>query len=73
MKQNNHCVVCTKGNRISTADVQQEAHQLVWQVKRRATKIRPKAVGGDIFRHFSKFKKCLPEVADDDVSGVAVD
>ena len=40
--------------------------------KRRATKIRPKAVGSGIFGGFSNFEKCRSE-AGDVISGVAVD
>ena len=47
---------------------QQEAHQLVVQAKRCATQIRPKAVGGGIFGHFSNFDKCRLEVAGDVIS-----
>ena len=50
----------------------QEAYQLVGQAKRRVTKIRPKAVGGDIFgRFFSNFDSCRPEVAGDVVMVVS--
>ena len=52
---------------------EQEAHQLMGQAKRRATQIRPRAVGGDIFGRFSNFDKCRQEVAGDVVSGLAVD
>ena len=34
--------------------IKQEAHKLVGQAKRRATKIRPKAVWGGIVDHFRK-------------------
>ena len=37
-------------------DVKQETHQLVGQAKRRATKIRPQAVGGGIFGRFFKLR-----------------
>ena len=47
--------------------------QLVWQVKRRATKIRPKAVGRSIFGRFPNFNKYRSEVTGDVISGVAVD
>ena len=73
-------------NRLSAIDTQipltprsvnfrreQEAHQLVGQAKRCATKIRPKpskAAFAVVF--FSNFDKCRPEVADDVKSGVAV-
>ena len=43
------------------------------QAKRRATKIRPRAVGGYIFGRFANFEKCRPEVADDVISGLASD
>ena len=44
------------------------------QVKRHATKIRPKAVGGvNLGRIFPNFDKCRPEVVDDVMSRVAVD
>ena len=39
----------TAGRRSVSFCMKQEAHQLVGQAKRRATKIRPKVVGGDIF------------------------
>ena len=48
------------------------AHQLVGQAKRRATEIRPKAVGGGFFGRFSNFGKCRSEVSGDVISGVAV-
>ena len=43
------------------------------QAKRHVTKIRPKAVGGGMFGHFSNFGKCQSEVAGDVISGVAID
>ena len=43
------------------------------QVKRRATKIRPKTVESGIFGRFPNFDKCRSEVAGDVVSGVAID
>ena len=52
-------------------DNKQEAHQLVRQVKRRVTKIRPKAAGDGIFGRFSNLDKYRPEVAGDVISGVA--
>ena len=51
----------------------QETHQLEGQAKRRATQIRPKAVGSDIFGRFSNFDKCRLEVDGDVISGVAVE
>ena len=42
------------------------------QAKRRATKIRPKAVRSGIFGHFPNFDKCRSEVAGDAISGVAM-
>ena len=33
-------------------EVQQDAHQLMGQAKRRSTQIQPKAVGGGIFGRF---------------------
>ena len=51
----------------------QDAHHLVGQAKRCATKIRPKVVRGGIFDHFSNFDKCQWEVAGDVISGVAID
>ena len=42
-------------------------------VKRRATKFRPKAVGGGIFSSFSNFDKCRPEIDGDVISRVVVD
>ena len=51
---------------------QQEAHQLVGQAKRRATKIRLKAVGSGIIGRFPNIDKCRSEVAGDVISGVAV-
>ena len=50
----------------------QDAHQLVEQAKRRATKNRPKAIGGGIFGRFSNLVKCRPEVAGEVISGVTV-
>ena len=52
---------------------QQEAHQLVVEAKRSATKIRPKAVRSGIFGRFLNVGKCRSEVAGDVISGVAVD
>ena len=52
---------------------EQDAHQLVRQAKRRATKIRAKGVVGSIFGRFANFDKCRWEVAGDVISGVAVD
>ena len=46
---------------------------LLGQAKRHHTKIRPKAIGGGIFRPFSSFDKCRPKAAGDVMSGVAVD
>ena len=43
------------------------------QAKRRATKIRPNAVGGDIFGSLSKFDSCRPEVAGDVICSVDLD
>ena len=43
------------------------------QAKRRAIKIRPKAVGSGIFSLFANFDKCRSEVAGDVMSGMAVD
>ena len=43
------------------------------QLKRCATHIRPKFVGSGIFGRFPNYDKCLSEVADDVISGVAVD
>ena len=51
----------------------QDAHHLLGHAKRRATKIRTKAVGCGIFGRFSNFHKCRSEVAGDVISGVAVD
>ena len=53
-------------------EIQQEAHQLVRQAKRCATKIRPKAVGSRIFGCFPNFDKCRSEVAGDVMFDVAV-
>ena len=39
------------------------------QAKRRNTQIRPKAVGGGIFGHFSNVDECRLEVAGDVISG----
>ena len=50
--------------------LQQEAHQLVGQAKRRVTKIRSIAVGGGIFDPFSNFDNSRPEVAGVVISGV---
>ena len=54
---------------VGCGDWQQEVHYVVGQVKRRATKMRPKADGSDIFGRFSNFDKCWPEVAGDVISG----
>ena len=43
--------------------IKQEAQQLVGQAKRRATQIRPKAIGDGIFDRFSNFDKSRLEVA----------
>ena len=43
------------------------------QAKRRTAKIRPKAVAGGNFDCFSNFDKCRSGVADEVISGVAVD
>ena len=51
---------------------EQDAHQLVGQAKRRATHIRPKAVGSGIFGRFANFDKYRSEVASDVISGVTV-
>ena len=53
--------------------LEQDAHQLVGQANRRATKIRPKAVGSSIFGCFPSFDKCRSEVAGDVISSVAVE
>ena len=45
---------------------------LVGQAKRRATKIRPKAVGSGTFGRFPNFDKCRSEVSGDVLSGAAV-
>ena len=37
------------------AIIEQYTHQLMGLAKRRATKIRPKAIGGEMFGRFSKF------------------
>ena len=50
----------------------QDAHQLVRQAKRRATKIRPKAVGSGTFGRFANFDRYRSEAAGDVISGVAV-
>ena len=42
---------------------------MVGQAKRRATQIRPKAIGGGIFGRLSNFRKCRLEVAGDVISG----
>ena len=44
------------------------AHQLVGLAKRRATQIRPKAVGGAIFGPFSNVSNFRPDVHSDVVS-----
>ena len=44
---------------------QQEAHHLVEQAKRRATKIRPKTPKAAFSAVFSNFDKWRPEAADD--------
>ena len=43
------------------------------QAKRRATKIRHKAVGNNIFGRFPNFDKYRSEVAGDIMSGLAID
>ena len=43
------------------------------QVKRRDTKIRPKAVGSGIFGRFRNFDKCRSGAVGDVISGVTVD
>ena len=43
------------------------------QVKRRAPKIRPKAVGGGIFGRVSNIDKCRSEIAGYVIYGVAVE
>ena len=53
--------------------IQLEAHQLVWLAKRHAAKIRLKAFGGGILGRFSKFQIYRPEIADDVITGVAVE
>ena len=53
--------------------LRQEAHQLVGQAKRCATKIQPKAFWGDIFDHFSNFDIYWLEVADDIATSVALE
>ena len=53
--------------------VKQEAHQLVGPAKRRATKIRPKAVEGGICCRFSNFDIFRLKVADYVTSDVAID
>ena len=53
--------------------MQQEAHELLGQAKRRATKIRPNAVGSCIFGRLPNFDKCRSEVASGVTSDVAVD
>ena len=52
---------------------EQDAHQLVRQAKRRAAKIRPRAVGGGVFGRFSNIDKYRSEVAGDIISGAAID
>ena len=51
----------------------QEAHQLVGEAKRCATKIDPKQSEVAFGPFFSNFYNCRPEVADDVISSVAVD
>ena len=46
-------------NQQSPKSQEQEAHQLVWQAKRRATKIRPKAIKGGIFGRFCELRQML--------------
>ena len=53
--------------------LKQDAHQLVGQGKRRATKSRPKAVGSGIFGRSANFNKCRSEIAGDVIAGVAID
>ena len=51
----------------------QEAHHMVGQTKRCATKIRQKVVGSGIFVPFPNFDKCQSDVAGDVIFGVAID
>ena len=51
---------------IDQGSIKQEAHQLVWQAKHRATQIRPK---GGIFVRFANFDKSRLEVTGDVISG----
>ena len=39
----------------------------------RSREISSETVGGGIFNHYSNFHKCLPEVAGEVISGVAVE
>ena len=43
------------------------------QAKRRATQIRPKGAGSDIFDRFPNFDQCRSEVTGDVIPGAAVD
>ena len=43
------------------------------RIKRRATKIQPKAVGSGIFGRYPNFDQYRSEVAGDVISGVAID
>ena len=51
----------------------QDANQFAGQAKRRATRIRPKAVRSAVFGRFANFDKCRSEVTGDVVFGVAAD
>ena len=51
----------------------QDAHQLVGQAKRCATKIRPKVIGSIILDRFSNVENFRPVVDSDVISGVVVE
>ena len=46
---------------------------MVGQAKRRATKLRPKTLGGGIFSPFSNVDNFRPEIFEDVQSGVVVE
>ena len=60
-------------SKLSHAKYNKKPTNWLGQAKRRATKIRPEAVGGGFSAVYSSFDKCRPEVAGDVISGVAAD
>ena len=55
--------------------IEQDAHQLVGagETPRRATQMRPKAVGGGIFDPFSNVDNFRPDIFSDVMSGVVIE